>query len=62
LGADRILDNDDLKKIRVLQLKAGVKRVDRHGFRDDKDGVDAAKALEIEHAKQGLREEYFHKM
>ena len=30
--ASRILDDEDLKKIRILKLKEGVKRVDRHGF------------------------------
>ena len=34
LAADRILDDRALKKIRILQLKEGVRRVDRHGFRD----------------------------
>jgi protein SDA1 len=29
---DRILGDDDLKKIKILLLKEGVKRVDRHGF------------------------------
>lgn len=62
LGAERVLDNGDLKKIRILQLKEGVRRVDRHGFRDDKDGIDAAMELQQESAKQALRDEYFHKM
>lgn len=35
LGADRILDDKALKKIKILQLKEGVRRVDRHGFRED---------------------------
>lgn len=33
LDADRILDDEDLKKIKILKLKEGVQRVDRHGFR-----------------------------
>jgi hypothetical protein len=37
LAADRILDDKDLKKIKILKLKEQVKRVDRHGFRDDDD-------------------------
>lgn len=32
LAADKILDDRDLKKIKILMLKEGVKRVDRHGF------------------------------
>jgi len=35
LATDRVLDDKDLKKIKILKLKEGVKRVDRHGFRDD---------------------------
>jgi len=53
LAADRILNDKDLKKIKILKLKEGVKRVDRHGFRDDD---------EAESAKQALRDEYYHKM
>lgn len=32
IDAARILSDDDLKKIKILMLKEGVKRVDRHGF------------------------------
>jgi hypothetical protein len=32
------LDDRALKKIKILQLKDGVRRVDKHGFRDD-DGM-----------------------
>jgi len=32
LAATRILDENDLKKIRVLKLKQAVKKVDRKGF------------------------------
>jgi len=39
LAADRILDDVDLKKIKILKLKEGVKHVDRHGFRDRDDEV-----------------------
>jgi len=35
LATERILNDRDLKKIKILKLKEGVKRVDRHGFRDD---------------------------
>ena len=35
LGANRILDDRALKKIKILQLKEGVRRVDRHGFREE---------------------------
>ena len=35
LAAERVLDDTDLKKIKILQLKEGVKRVDRHGFREE---------------------------
>ena len=60
LGADRVLDNDDLKKIRILQLKEGVRRVDRHGFRDD--GVEEAEKMQEESHRHAIRDEYFHKM
>jgi len=57
VAADRVLDDRDLKKIKILKLKEGVKRVDRHGFRDDgaKDGA-------AEAAKAAARAEYYHKM
>jgi hypothetical protein len=32
LGAEKILDDKDLKKIKILMLKNGIKRVDRHGL------------------------------
>ena len=35
IAADRILDDKTLKKLKILKLKAGVQRVDRHGFRDE---------------------------
>jgi hypothetical protein len=35
IAADRILDDRALKKIKILQLKESVKKVDRHGFRED---------------------------
>ena len=55
LAADQVLDDKDLKKIKILQLKEGVKRVDRHGFREEDKMADDAQ-------KQALREEYYHKM
>ena len=39
LAADRVLDDRALKKIRILQLKEGVRKVDRHGFRDDENDL-----------------------
>lgn len=30
--ATRILTDEDLKKIKILKLKQGVKHIDRHGF------------------------------
>ena len=62
MAADRILDNDDLKKIRILQLKEGVRKVDRHGFRDDQDGGLGGVDLKAEAARSAIRDEYFHKM
>ena len=35
LATERVLDDKALKKIKILQLKEGVRKVDRHGFRDD---------------------------
>lgn len=58
LAADRVLDDHALKKIKILQLKEGVRRVDRHGFRDD----DVMKKAEEEAATRAVREEYYHKM
>lgn len=33
-AADDILDDRALKKIKILQLKDGVRKVDKHGFRE----------------------------
>lgn len=60
LAAERILDDKDLKKIKILMLKNGVKRVDRHEFRDEDD--EKRKQDEQDSAKQAVREEYYHKM
>ncbi len=47
LAATRILDDEDLKKIRILKLRQAVKKVDRKGFAssseegsEDEDGSD----------------------
>jgi hypothetical protein len=37
LAATKILDDDDLKKIRVLKLRQAVKKVDRKGFASSSD-------------------------
>ena len=58
VGAMRILDDKDLKKIKILQLKEGVRRVDRHGFREDDHDGNAASAAQ----KTAVRDEYYHKM
>jgi hypothetical protein len=60
LAAERILDDKDLKKIKILMLKNGVRRVDRHGFRDEDE--EKRKKDEEDSAKQAIREEYYHKM
>jgi hypothetical protein len=60
LAADKILDDKALKKIRILQLKEGVRKVDRHGFRDDE--YDMKDKMEKEAGEQALRDEYIHKM
>jgi len=57
IGTDRILDDKTLRKIKILQLKEGVKKVDRHGFRDD-DGDKMANNAQ----KEAIRNEYYHKM
>jgi len=57
VAAERVLDDKDLKKIKILKLKAGVQRIDRHGFRDETEKDTAA-----ESAKTAVREEYYHKM
>ena len=41
-------------------LKNGVKRVDRHGFRDEDE--EKRKKEEDDSAKQAVRDEYYHKM
>lgn len=41
IAAHRILDDNDLKKIRYLKLKAAVKKVDRKGFADSGDEKEA---------------------
>jgi len=61
LGADRILDDKALKKIKILQLKQGVRKVDRHGFRDDDDPDERAKN-EKNMEQTAQREEYYHKL
>ena len=58
LAADRVLDDHALKKIKILQLKEGVRRVDRHGFRDE----DVMRKAEEDVATRAVREEYYHKM
>lgn len=35
IGTTRILTDEDLRKMKLLKLKAAVKKVDRHGFRSD---------------------------
>ena len=55
VAADRILDDRALKKIKILKLKEGVKKVDRHGFRDDDKMITDAQNAEI-------RKEYFAKI
>ena len=60
LAAERILDDKDLRKIKILMLKNGVKRVDRHGFRDEDE--EKRKKEEDDSAKQAVRDEYYHKM
>jgi len=58
LATERILDDKDLKKIKILQLKEGVKRVDRHGFKDAAEGRDT----EVDAARDAIRSEYYHKL
>lgn len=57
VAAERILDDRALKKLKILKLKAGVERVDRHGFRDE-----TAPDTAAESAKTAVRDEYYHKM
>jgi hypothetical protein len=54
-GTVVILDDKALKKIKILKLKNDVKRVDRHGFRDEDKAFTDAQNAEI-------RKEYFNKM
>lgn len=60
LAADRVLDDRALKKIKILQLKDGVRKVDRHGFRDD--DIDAKAKMVNEVQQQAIRDEYMAKM
>jgi hypothetical protein len=53
MAAERILDDNDLKKIRYLKLKAAVKKVDRKGFADSGDEKEA----EVEGEGEGEGEE-----
>lgn len=62
---DRILTDEELKKIKILRLKEGVRRVDRHGFalggKPDTEEIDYEKmAAEMEVGKS--REEYLAKV
>ena len=57
LAADRLLDDRDLKKMKILQLKEGVKRVDRHGFADEGGRND-----ELDSHREAIKSEYYHKM
>lgn len=57
VAAERVLDDKALKKIKILKLKAGVQRIDRHGFRDETE-----KDIAAESAKTAVRDEYYHKM
>lgn len=58
LGAEEILDDKQLKKIKLLKMKEGVKHVDRHGFRDD----DKESKMIAEAQNHSVRLEYYHKM
>ena len=60
LNTDKILTDKDLKKIKILQLKEGVKRVDRHGFRDKED-IDR-EAIARDTAARANRDEYYEKL
>jgi len=62
LAADRILDNTDLKKIKILKLKEGVKHVDRHGFRDKDDELAAFAEGKRKDELASKRDEYRHKL
>lgn len=62
LAAERVLDERDLKKIRILQLKEGVRHVDRHGFREDTEEREQKAADDRRDAAGSLKDEYYHKM
>jgi hypothetical protein len=55
LAADRVLDDRDLKKIKILMLKEGVRKVDRHGFALGEKHVEEAQT-------QAIKDEYYAKM
>lgn len=57
VAGERVLDDRDLKKLKILKLKHAVQRVDRHGFRDETERDTLA-----ESAKHAVRDEYYHKM
>jgi hypothetical protein len=62
LAADRILDDNDLKKIKILKLKEGVKHVDRHGFRGKEDERAALAEGRRKDELLCIRDEYLDKM
>lgn len=51
VASERLLDDRDLKKIKILKLKAGLKRLGGFGDKMEKDSAMAA-----------VRSEYYHKM
>lgn len=59
LAADEILDDRALKKIKILQLKDGVRKVDRHGFREADELKDK---VENEAEANALKDEYMYKL
>ena len=60
LAAEKVLDDKALKKIKILQLKEGVRKVDRHGFRDDDEDMEAK--IKEDSVKNAIKDEYYHKM
>ena len=58
VAADRVLDDKDLRKIKILQLKEGVRKVDRHGFRED----DIGDTVANEAQNDALKKEYYYKL
>jgi len=62
LAAERILDDTDLKKIKILKLKEGVKHVDRYGFRDKSDELAAYVEGKRKDELSCIKDEYLHKM